>query len=456
MEHTETIFEHTQDALFLVEVSSDGTFTIQTVNRAYEELTGLSREGLQGETPRTLLGEEQGAAVEARYQECVTEQAPIEYDEQLTLGGETSYWHTRLTPVVEDGTVVQLVGATRDITERREREQKRELIETLFEHAQECQFIVDVADGAFKLRHANNYYKRTVGLSPAEPATGQTPTELFGETGGREILDRYRECIETRESVTYTVEVPVPEEGTVYRTILVPVVTDDKVTHIVGTARDVTDHKRREEKLERQNERLDDFATVVSHDLRGPLRVADGRLELIRDECESDHIDDVAQALDRMDALIEDLLTLAREGDDVSDVEPVALAGLLERCWQNIGAPEATIVIDTDLTIRADRSRLQQLLENLLRNAVEHGGVDVTVTIGEVETGFYVEDDGPGIPVEEREDIFEAGYTTAFKGTGFGLRIARQVAEAHGFDIRVTDGEQGGARFEVTGVEIIE
>jgi len=152
-----------------------------------------------------------------------------------------------ITPVVENGEVRKILGTGHDITEQKKRKQKLELVETLFEHAQECQFIIEVAGGEFELCQANKYYKRTVGLSPGEPVTGQTPTDLFGEAGGEEILDRYTECDETRESVTYTVEVPVPEEGTVYRTILAPVVTDDELTHIVGTARDITDNKDHEE-----------------------------------------------------------------------------------------------------------------------------------------------------------------------------------------------------------------
>ena len=70
-----------------------------------------------------------------------------------------------------------------------------------------------------------------------------------------------------------------------------------------------------------------------------------------------------------------------------------------------------------------------------------------------LEDGFYVEDDGPGIPEENRTDIFDSGYSTTGEGTGFGLSIVKRVAEAHGWDITVTESEVGGARFEITGVE---
>jgi len=217
--------------------------------------------------------------------------------------------------------------------------------------------------------------------------------------------------------------------------------------------RKATDAKRQ---LERQNKRLNEFTGVVSHDLRNPLGVAEGRLELAREECDSEHLDTVATAHDRMETLIEDLLTLAREGGRVSDMEPVDLAELSENCWQNVETADSTIRTSIDRTIQADQSRLAQLLENLMRNAVEHGGEDMTITVGELYDGFFVEDAGPGIPEDERDDVFDAGYSTSEDGTGFGLSIVKQVAEAHEWDIRVTEGSDGGARFEITGVGFTE
>jgi len=211
--------------------------------------------------------------------------------------------------------------------------------------------------------------------------------------------------------------------------------------------------RAREAELARQNERLEEFASVVSHDLRNPLQVAEGRLELLKEDCETEQIAPIERALDRMDTLIEDILTLAREGDRVSELEAVDLREVCEACWQHVETAKATLEITTDKTIRADRSRLQQLIENLVRNAVEHGGDDVTVTVGDLETGFYVTDDGTGIPADECESVFDAGYSTEDDGTGFGLSIVKQVADAHGWNITLTEGEVGGAQFEITGTD---
>jgi PAS domain S-box-containing protein len=208
-----------------------------------------------------------------------------------------------------------------------------------------------------------------------------------------------------------------------------------------------------EQSLEAQNERLEEFTSFVSHDLRNPLNVASARLELAADESESDHLDDVARAHERMERLIESLLTLAREGEGASQQSPVDLADVVRSCWGTVSTADATIENGTAGTVVADRSRLKQLIENLLRNAVEHGGGDVTVTVGELEDGFYVEDDGCGIPESRYEEVFEPGYSTADGGTGLGLRIVEEIADAHGWTVRVTEGSAGGTRFEITGVE---
>ncbi|MFB6361224.1 MAG: PAS domain S-box protein [Halobacteriales archaeon] len=212
--------------------------------------------------------------------------------------------------------------------------------------------------------------------------------------------------------------------------------------------------RTREAELTRQNDRLAEFASIVSHDLRNPLSVAEGGLELAREECQSEQLDRIDHALQRMDDLIDDLLTLAREGETVTDPEPVDIPALVEDCWATVETAEAKLEIDIDRTISADESRLKQVLENLIRNAVEHGGEAVTVTIGELDSGFYVEDDGPGIPESDRDQIFEAGYSTNEAGNGIGLSIVEQIIQAHGWGIQVTAGRDGGTRFEITGIEV--
>ena len=217
--------------------------------------------------------------------------------------------------------------------------------------------------------------------------------------------------------------------------------------------RDITEQVRRQAELERQNERLDEFTSVVSHDLRNPLSVVEGYVDLAREEDDTAHLDRAVNAIDRMNALIEDLLTLAREGQSVDEVERVPLASVVDAAWQNVDSgEEATLVNETEGSVKADAKRLQQLFENLFRNAVEHAGPDVVIRVGREDGGFYVEDDGPGVPATARERVFERGYSSLSSGTGFGLAIVQTIAQAHGWSVRLVEGRNGGARFEFTGV----
>lgn len=209
----------------------------------------------------------------------------------------------------------------------------------------------------------------------------------------------------------------------------------------------------RNEELKRQNDRLEKFASILSHDLRNPLNVADGYVEVLQDEYDDEHFDRIAAAHDRMAQIIEETLLLARSGQMIDDPEPVSLAELLDRCWANVETKAATLEIESTATIVADADRLQHLFENLFRNAVEHGGSDVTIRVGMPPNGFYLKDDGEGFPKEGRDAMFEFGYSTAQEGTGFGLAIVTEIVEAHGWDVRATEGTDGGARVEITGVD---
>ena len=263
-----------------------------------------------------------------------------------------------------------------------------------------------------------------------------------------------------------------------YYSITLSRITDWQSTRCYAVVlTDVTELEATRRELEAQNEQLDAFVGTVSHDLRSPLSVISGRLELARMDTDTEHLDHIAEAHQRMDELIEDLLLLARQGRDVGETTAVELAAVADRAWRNVDSSEGSLVVTTDRRLLADRSRLQQLLENLMRNSLEHGtttdhsrtdgagdalaesetAVDgVEITLGELDDGFYLEDDGPGIPDGERQSVFEAGYTTDDDGTGFGLAIVDRIADAHGWEIQATEGTGGGARFEITGIDRVE
>lgn len=226
------------------------------------------------------------------------------------------------------------------------------------------------------------------------------------------------------------------------------------------TFTDVTERERYRQELERQNQRLDRFASLVSHDLRNPLNVAQGNLGFIEDDLDSnnDQVAAIGRALTRMEALIEEILTLARDGQQVEQWDAVRLSSVVEDCWAMVETAEAEVVIGEDLVFEAEPDRLKRLFENLFRNAIEHGEGVTTVTVGALDdrAGFYIADTGPGIAETEHEHVFEPGYTTSERGTGFGLAIVADIVAAHGWEISVTESVDGGARFEITGVDLVE
>ncbi|WP_324661790.1 sensor histidine kinase [Haloarcula sediminis] len=238
------------------------------------------------------------------------------------------------------------------------------------------------------------------------------------------------------------------------------------------TLTDVTEREEYRRELERQNNRLEQFAGMVSHDLRNPLNVAQGRVAFLREEDDDEHLAATARALDRMEVLIEDVLALARQGQPIGERENVTLSVVARDAWDVVESDGATLAIESDGTFLADATRLQQLLENLFRNSVEHGstgsrpaaddavehGNDIEITVGVLDgdTGFFVADDGDGIPVEDQEAVLESGFSTSNDGTGLGLAIVTEVVAAHDWEIQVTSSAEGGARFEITGVEFEE
>ena len=203
--------------------------------------------------------------------------------------------------------------------------------------------------------------------------------------------------------------------------------------------------------LQRQNERLEQFASILSHDLRDPLNAAGTLVALARDEHDSEFLEELEDTHGRMETLIEDVLTLTRQGQSVADTESVSLRDLAENAWTTAGGKGATLEVDEDVgTVEADPTRLRTLFENLFGNALRHAGESPTVRVGRLEegTGFYVADNGPGIPEAVRDEVFAYGYTDSESGTGLGLNIVQTVAEAHGWDATITSSWADGARFE--------
>jgi PAS domain S-box-containing protein len=244
-------------------------------------------------------------------------------------------------------------------------------------------------------------------------------------------------------------------------------VSNGRVEGYTVVTENVTSRKRYERMLERQNERRKEFTDALAHDLRNPLTVISGRLDLYRVTGDQEHVEKVIETTARMERLLDDLLEVARHGNVVEDPKPVALGAIVETAWEGFASETATLQCETVPKLRADPDRLCELFENLFRNCIEHGQSDeasgandgradgIGIRVGPLPDGFYVEDDGRGVPEEIRPDVFDHGFTTDDDGTGYGLSIVRTIARAHDWDVAVTESDAGGARVEITGAEFV-
>lgn len=419
---------------------------------AFAERFGVSsqaaKEGIDLETALGAIHPEDRDDVAAAIQEAIDTCGRYEKEYRLTEGDGTRWALARGTVECdEDGHALNFPGILIDITQRKQQERQleraHEEYRALFNGMNDSAWVIGLDE---QFRAVNDTAVEKLGYSRDE-LINMRPHDIDEGLEPGEISELIREMPKDELQIFETIhrtkdgrEIPVEISSTL--------ITYQGDTAVLSVARDISGRKRRERQLE-------EFASVVSHDLRNPLSVAQGRVELAREEVDSEHLDRAIAAHQRMNALISDLLTLAREGDQVQDPEPITIDEEVHRAWQHVKTGEATLEIDIDGSTRADRSRLAQVFENLFRNAIDHGGEDVAIRVGQLEDGFFIEDDGPGIPEDKRETVFDVGYSTSHDGNGFGLSIVEQIVKAHGWAISITEGSAGGARFLITGIDFL-
>ena len=288
-----------------------------------------------------------------------------------------------------------------------------------------------------------------------------------------------------RERSSTTIDLPDPAAETE------PFLVDEVLTAPVNkqtlrrAVANLLARRQQTEQLQERTAQLEELASTLRHELRNPLNILTLSLDTARHADGTGALDRCQRAVDRMERMLEETLLIVEQGNIDITLEPVDIETVAGECWDIVFDSDAELRIETDQQILADEMRLRQLLENLFRNAVEHGstnldsharqdaaeqssaspdsharqdavehaGPDVTVTVGSLDGGIFIEDDGPGIPEADRDRVFEEGYTTSKAGSGLGLAVVRAVADAHGWEVRATTGRDGGARFEITGVE---
>ena len=447
------VFDHVQCGVLLVDVTDD-EFRYHRCNARMSELAGMPAGDIEGKTPAEAFGPEDGRAIEARYRECLDRGEPISYTVTADLPDGRAVREGYVRPVGADGEPDRLLVLVQEATRKREREaelrQSKRRLRALFEQSPD---MINVHDAEGRIVECNPTLCEMTGYDEA------TLTEMcvwdIDRTIDREQARTLWEEMEPGDRRRLRGEYVRSDGSTFPVEVHIRRLSDDGTDHFIVISRDITDQRARERELRRKNERLEEFASVLSHDLRNPLQVLRGALDGAAATGEQAHFDRGHRAIDRMEDMITDILALARQGNTVEELDTVSLGEIVEGCWENVQTDEATLIVERDLRIRASEIRLKQLVENLLRNAIEHGGDDVRIRVGALEGGFFVVDDGHGVPAEDRERVFESGYSTAPSGTGFGLAIVEGIVDAHDWTVTLSEGEDGGARFEFTGVTVV-
>ena len=440
----------------------DETGVFSYVNDAFLEMTGYDREAVIGSKTDLIKDEEAVTEAENRLRTILSSEGPDIQQFGVDIvpkDGEPIPCRDHMGVLPYEGEQFRgSVGILRNVCDEERRKAALERRTRAMDEAPIGIAITDPSREDNPMIYVNDHFVEMTGY-PESESVGRNCRFLQGPETREEPVAELRRAIDSGESTTVELRNYRKDGERFWNRVTISPLRGEsgEIAYWVGFQEDITEYKQREQELERQNDRLEQFAGIVSHDLRSPMSVATGRIELAKSEMgESPDLEAALDALERMETIVDDTLTLARQGDTVGELETVSLGSAVEESWRTTDTADATLDTLGDLELYADPDRLRTLLQNLFGNAARHAGSEAEVRVGATGNGFYVADDGPGIPADERDRIFEPGETNAEEGTGFGLAIVKEIAEAHGWSIEAKESGAGGARFEITGVTMAE
>ena len=370
-------------------------------------------------------------------------------------------WVLEYTTTVEtDGAVTHLLGYMLDVTERKEYEQQLERYQQLVENL------------------PVGIYRSTLETPGEFVEVNEAMVDIFDAESSAELLDRPVRTLfadpDDRHALTEQLEsegyVEVDEltletlSGETFYASLTAIVSEaDDECYIDGVVQDVTDRRRYEYQLERQRDNLEVLNQVVRHDIRNDLQLILTYGELLAGSVDDQHRQHVEKILSSTRSAIE-ITDSAREVAEVmlqaqEEPKPVNAGYVLERQLDAVRSSYENALVETEgpiprVTVSAD-DMLESVFRNLLVNAVEHNDEDVPevrVSTEQREETLEVSiaDNGPGIPDERKQDIFEEGKKGLDSaGTGLGLYLVQTLLDRYGGSIEVSDNEPEGTVFTV-------
>ena len=463
------VFERINDAFYAL----DEEFRFEYVNDRAAEYLGTSPGELIGRPIHDTLGIDEDHPLLAEFEEALVTQEQRSFERYSNSMG---IWEVIRVYPSESGLSVYF----RDITERKERERELARTHDLLEHTER---IADVGGWEVDPETMEPFWSdhlfELLDVDYDEQPTLEEALDVYHTEEDRATVEgAVEEAMQTGESFDVEVRFPRPVGDVGWLRVKgAPEVEDKAVVTLRGAVQDVTERKRREQRLEElidrleeSNERLEQFAYAASHDLQEPLRMVSSYLQLIEsryaddlDEDAREFIEFAVDGADRMRDMIDGLLKYSRVETQGEPLEPVELDAVMEDVLANlqvqIEESDAEIAVGDLPKVEGDASQLRQLFQNLLDNAIEYSGdepphVEVSAERVGPECRVSIRDEGIGIDPAAQDRIFEVFQRLhsreEYSGTGIGLALCQRIVERHDGDIMVESEPGEGATFTVT------
>jgi PAS domain S-box-containing protein len=471
MDHLLMIFNYLEDAVFLVELETNGVFRYIEVNPGYLKATGIQLADIKYKQIDEVFENREAAKVKKNYQEAIMKKKALFYEENVKIHNQLKTYETTIIPIfLEDTGVCQyILGVSRDISKKKRyenlvQEAKKDL-KAIMQPQQGVIIEVEKRGNDFFYTSCEGPLVKQFDLTPEE-VIGKRPQELFPEEMLGQIIEQYNLCWNTKEKVFYEWSGKTEKNEFCWLAILIPILENEKITSFIIYAIDILERKKAEESLMKTEKLalIGELAAGIGHEIRNPLTSIRGFIKYMRqnkEDIRDEFFDVIDTELESLNQIAGELMILAKpqvtqfETNDLIHLlnevvfllEPEAAANGV-RLIKNYQRDQALVF--------GEKHQLKQVFMNLMKNAIDatqekaYGKLTIECTQTNSENVVKITDNGCGIPKEFLNNIGEPFYTTKEKGTGLGLMVSYRIIKNHKGSI-VCESEEGkGTSFIMT------
>jgi PAS domain S-box-containing protein len=437
------------------------------VNSTYEDIFGRSIATLEADPTDFMQGvHPDDREMVQNAMQTLSDGEQIELEYRVNPKEEYQRWvQVEGEPVYDDsGTLVYAAGFARDVTDQKERQRKLQektrQLQSILATVEASIFMAD-RDGRYVL--ANERARELFGIGE-EDLNGKLIEEVHDDEAARTIREDFEQVLEAGEMIEFEREIPTQQGTRTFLSRLSPIYSEaGEIQGVTGFRTDITERNQRQEQLERQNQEMEVFNSLLRHDILNGITVIRTRGDMLAEELEGEHqqyAETIIKWSDNMTGLVQrirDVLTTLT--GDVPELERVNLSKGLHEQVETVETSYQAVAFETtvpDGVFVQANELLTDVFKNVLMNAVEHNEreglcIESTVTVEDETVTVRIADNGRGVPDELKEAIFRRGRTGHVKqtGSGFGLFFVDAMVTAYGGEVSVEDNDAGGATFTV-------